>query len=180
MKVSVKKKGVSVAALLREASQLEASEIVAGVRSAKGAESYPQEEGVKGPPPRLIDIAVWNHFGTTKPVHRKIPPRPFITQPFDTHRQRYESYLDKTASKVIDQLVKNARGSGAESAQAVVDGRLNRLGLMVVGDIQQDIADRKFTPNAPSTIKKKGSSTPLVDNGQLRRSIDYELRKGKK
>lgn len=179
MRATLKVKGVDVAALLREAASLEAAEIVVGVRSEKGATVYAQEEGETGPPPRLIDIAVWNHFG----VHtgkRRVPARPFITQPYDTHKERYGMYLDKMARAVVDQLVKNARGTGAQPAQNEVNARLKRLGLMVVGNIQQDIADRKFTPNAPYTIKRKGSSTPLIDNGQLRRSIDFELRYKKK
>jgi hypothetical protein len=37
--------------------------------------------------------------------------------------------------------------------------------------MQQRIADRIDPPNAASTIKRKGSSVPLIDEGILRTSI---------
>ena len=38
----------------------------------------------------------------------------------------------------------------------------------------------EFAPNAPSTIEKKGSSTPLVDDGDLVGSIDtHDMDAGK-
>ena len=33
----------------------------------------------------------------------------------------------------------------------------------------------EWTPNAPSTIKKKGSSSPLIDTGALRQKIVAEI-----
>ena len=44
-----------------------------------------------------------------------------------------------------------------------------------VGFIQQRIANGIQPANAPSTIAAKGSSTPLIDSGQFRTSITYEI-----
>ena len=36
-----------------------------------------------------------------------------------------------------------------------------------------------FTPNAPATVKRKGSSQPLIDTGNLRKSITFVIRDDK-
>ena len=54
---------------------------------------------------------------------------------------------------------------------------LNRFGLKCVGDIQRRIVAHIPPPLAKSTVKRKGSSTPLVDTGQLKASITHEVSK---
>lgn len=46
-----------------------------------------------------------------------------------------------------------------------------RLGAWAVGEIQLRISRGIAPENAQSTIDRKGSSTPLIDTGQLRSSI---------
>jgi hypothetical protein len=53
-----------------------------------------------------------------------------------------------------------------------------QLGVWAVGEIQQRIANRIPPPLAESTIKRKGSSVPLIDKGQLRQSITSRVVKG--
>lgn len=53
---------------------------------------------------------------------------------------------------------------------------LDLLGVMIKGDIQQRIAAGIDPLLKPATVKRKGSSTPLIDTGQLRGSIDHEVR----
>ena len=57
-----------------------------------------------------------------------------------------------------------------------VDRELARLGQKVVGDVQQRMADGIGPPLDPETVRRKGSSTPLIDTGRLRQSIDSEVR----
>lgn len=52
---------------------------------------------------------------------------------------------------------------------------LERIGLWAQGQIQQRIADGIAPPNSPSTVRRKGSSTPLIDTGQLRSAITYKV-----
>lgn len=54
---------------------------------------------------------------------------------------------------------------------------LERVGLWAQGSIQQRISDGIPPPNAESTIRRKGSSTPLIDTGQLRTSIKYRVKR---
>jgi|1185.fasta_scaffold10404_2 phage gpG-like protein len=49
------------------------------------------------------------------------------------------------------------------------------LGEYVVGLIKQRIANGILPANRPSTIRRKGSSKPLIDTGQLRNSITYKV-----
>ena len=45
--------------------------------------------------------------------------------------------------------------------------------------MQHQMVEGEFVPNAPSTIRKKGSDKPLIDTGQLRQGVSYKIcRKG--
>lgn len=67
------------------------------------------------------------------------------------------------------------------AAAALVEGKMSAeqalgiLGAKFVGDIQARIASSIPPPNAPETIARKGSSTTLVDTGQLRSSITSKI-----
>lgn len=99
----------------------------------------------------VAQVAQWMEFGT-----RNIPARPFLRQTFYRGRARIISLAKK--------LIKNGDVNFYE-----------KLGLYTVGLIQSAIRDREFQANSLQTIKRKGSSTPLVDTGQLRNSITYKV-----
>ena len=44
------------------------------------------------------------------------------------------------------------------------------------GIVQKTIKEGSFVPNAPSTIRKKGSDKPLIDTGRLRQSVNYHIK----
>jgi hypothetical protein len=50
---------------------------------------------------------------------------------------------------------------------------------MAVGDIQHEITVLRHPPNAPATIRAKGSSKPLIDTGEMRQSVTYQIRGGR-
>jgi hypothetical protein len=52
---------------------------------------------------------------------------------------------------------------------------LGELGEMGVARVKTEILDGDFTPNAPSTIERKGSSHPLIDTAQERQSVTWEI-----
>jgi hypothetical protein len=66
--------------------------------------------------------------------------------------------------------------------RTVIEGKrtsdqvLEILGQRAVGQIQERIASGIAPANAPSTVAKKGSSTPLIDTGVLRSSITYQVK----
>ena len=52
-----------------------------------------------------------------------------------------------------------------------------RIGTKFVGDARKAIiVDKIYKPNALSTIVRKGSSTPLVDKGDLVGSLTYDVK----
>lgn len=50
------------------------------------------------------------------------------------------------------------------------------IGAYLQGKIVDKITDGEFVPNNEKTVKHKGSSKPLIDTGQLRGAITYEVR----
>lgn len=107
----------------------------------------------------LYDVAAANEFGTSS-----IPERSFLRGTIDAHRGKIVAFCRKQAIEVVRQDIS-------------VDVALGRIGLFVQGLIQQRIAAGIPPENAESTIAAKGSSKPLIDSGQLRASIAYEVRK---
>lgn len=106
----------------------------------------------------IVDRAIWNHYGTS----RGIPPRPFLLNAMRKNRGKYLRAMKEAAGEIL-------RG---ESTLASV---MTRLGILAQGDIQKEITDLKTPPNAPSTIKAKGSSNPLIDTGEMRSKVTWKV-----
>lgn len=104
-------------------------------------------------------IAAVHEFGSPS---QGIPERPFLRAAVQRNRQKYVR-LNRI------NLVKMLRG------QATVDQALGQLGEMAKGDVQTEIRSGDFAPLKQATIKRKGSSRPLIDTGQMVQSIAWEL-----
>lgn len=106
----------------------------------------------------LVDIATFNEVGT---AHS--PARPFMRQSADSNKDAISKFC--TA-----QLKTLSQGGTAEDV-------LSKVGAMQVGFIGESITSSKewAEPNAESTIKKKGSDTPLVDNSRMLQSVKYVI-----
>lgn len=122
-----------------------------------GAAASAQHEGAEAGV-TVADVATWNYFGTSN-----IPARPFIAIAFQRHR---------------DQLT----NINARIVRGVMEGKIDaRQGYELAGQnavavIQETLAEHVPPPNSPRTIAAKGSSMPLVDTGQLRASLNFEIR----
>ncbi len=113
----------------------------------------------------VLDVGTWNEFGTVGPDGRThVPSRSFIRDWVDGNRKRAQGILKKLLQRVI-------------AGELTEDAALEQFGTWAKGEIQARIARGVPPPNAASTVKRKGSSTPLIDTGILRSSIDYEVRK---
>lgn len=104
----------------------------------------------------VADVATIHEFGTGT-----IPQRSFIREWADEKISENEALIKAVGEKVIKGLD--------------VRVGLDRLGLKFVGSIQGRISQGIPPPNAPSTVARKGSSTPLIDTGQLRSSIRHRV-----
>ena len=107
---------------------------------------------------RVIDIATWNEFGTDR-----IPARSFVRAWFDGAEGQLREDLVTLMQSVV---------SGKRTREQI----LEILGQVAVGGMQARIAQHIDPPNAASTVKRKGSSTPLIDTGALRSSITYDVK----
>ena len=104
-------------------------------------------------------VAAVHEYGSPS---QGIPERPFLRVAVQRNRQKYVR-LNRI------NLVKMLRG------QATVEQALGQLGEMAKGDVQTEIRSGDFAPLKPATIKRKGSSRPLIDTGQMVQSIAWEL-----
>lgn len=102
----------------------------------------------------IAEIAMKNHYGSGN-----IPARPFL----DVGVEMVESNIKREVEK--------------ELAKGNPDKALERMTRLAVGGVQTYIRELQYPPNAPYTIKQKGSSNPLVDTSALVTNISGEIHK---
>lgn len=136
---------------LAELEKLKHLEVKVGYQAGEATD----DDGVD-----LCDIAMWNELGTSG--SHPIPARPFLRQSVDENEDEIRSFCAQQVRKI-------ASGGTAEDA-------LKKIGVKVKGIVQTTIKDGHFEPNAPSTIRKKHSSKPLIDTGRLRQSVNYHIK----
>lgn len=115
-------------------------------------------------PQTVALVGMVQEFGSIK---NNIPERSFIRKPLKRHLQQE---IEK--SRTLKEAIFNTR----ESYKA----KYNILGVIaqnIITDSFKNLGDGNWIPNAPATIKRKGSSQPLIDTGRLRKSITYEILK---
>lgn len=138
-------------------------DVVAGVIGAPAGAVH--KDSNKGE--NVATIGAKNEFGIG------VPERSFLRSTFDANKGAYEKYV---ANGLQRELMRGAQARQEVTPDTSVT--LKRISLKLEGDIKKRIAAQIPPPNAPSTIKQKGSSTPLIDKGQLRAAISAEMRKG--
>ena len=106
----------------------------------------------------VLTKGIVNEFGT-----KNIPERSFLRKTFNDEYKKVAKQFDK----IIISFGKKDLG---------VDRKLRLIGRSQQGAVQKTITDLKVPPNAASTIKAKGSSNPLIDTGEMRLKINYEIR----
>lgn len=91
-----------------------------------------------------------------------VPERAFIRGWFDAYQAVAKLYIKTIWKSVID--------GKRTKTQA-----LELLGVRFVGEAQQYMTNAQFTPLSPVTIRRKGSSKPLIDTGQMRSAITFRI-----
>ena len=100
-------------------------------------------------------VAAWNEFGTGR-----IPERPFMRNAIKLGRAPLVAILREHV----------------DHRTMAVDNRVGGLlGTAMQNQIQRSITTLRSPPNAPSTIRAKGSSNPLLDTGTMRNSVSWEI-----
>lgn len=163
MSVKVTSKGDKKykALLARIAGAKNGAHVTVGVHEAEGNEASKGDAAMT-----VLDVAVINEFGSEDGKHP--PPRSFIGAWADQNKDQNEATMRAIGSAVVNGKVKSLKVG------------LDRAGLRFRGDIQKRIKAGIAPPNAASTIERKGSSTPLIDTGQLWTSISHQVHEGSK
>ena len=104
----------------------------------------------------LGQLGLIHEFGT-----EHIPPRPFLAPAIESNRASI-SALNRTL------LLKMLHG---EMPKREALGRLGAHGQRLV---QEQIRATYLPPNTPETIKRKGSSHPLIDTGNMMDNVAWE------
>jgi hypothetical protein len=104
-------------------------------------------------------IAAVHEFGSPE---KGIPERPFLRTTIQENREKYVQLNRRNLVAVLN-------------GKMSVEQALGQLGEVAKGDVQAKIASGGFAPLKAATIKRKGSSKPLIDTGQMRQSIEWEL-----
>lgn len=97
----------------------------------------------------LASLAAVLEFG-----NENIPSRPFLRQTLAENQEKYTALFVKLFESGVS-----------------IDKIYEQIALIAQGDVQQNIVNGKWAANAPSTIKRKKSSKPLIDTGKLRQSV---------
>ncbi len=113
----------------------------------------------------LAEIAMYNEFGT-----RTIPARPFMRSTIDAQDAAMQKLFANNVEKML-----SGKGKGKNLSVAAI---LELVGARLASAIQRKITSIRSPRNAKSTIKKKGSSNPLIDTGAMRQAISWRVHKG--
>lgn len=170
MKVTIK--NLVAKRIERDLNTLKKKKVLVGVIG--NDPDTPNEDGIT-----IREYAELNEYGTIF-----IPARPFFRTATQTRKSKrlINSRLDLEIKKVI---------RGEKNPEQA----LNAVGLYVKGRIQLSIKTGNWTPNAASIRRRKASlvttknrktkqvreftklKPPLIDTGDMFKSIDYEIRK---
>lgn len=109
---------------------------------------------------QVAEVAMENQYGS---VSKNIPARPFMSEGIVEAAKVTRPIIERLAPKIAQGKVTPAQ-------------ILEHCGAPAVGAVQEKITDGDWVPNAPLTVRLKGSSKPLIDTGLMRQSITYLVR----
>lgn len=112
------------------------------------------------------ELGVIHEFGT---MDGRIPARSWLRFPIEYKARDILSFLKtpKIKKYIAEGKIRNVFDELGKIAEIIIDSSFVTSGF------------GSWKPNAQSTIDEKGSSKPLIDTSQLRRSVTHEVVKGK-
>ncbi len=118
---------------------------------------YGGTAGREGTP--IVVVAASNEFGTSD---GRVPERSFIRSTVDEELPNLKLIRDRVVARVVEGTLRPRQAIGL-------------LGAYLQGKIRAKIDSNVPPPNAPSTIAAKGSSHTLIDTGNLKQAITFEV-----
>ncbi len=157
MSATVTEKTDGLDKLRKQLAKLKGLRLTLGFQGAKGATLYENGENV-------ATVAFWQEFGTID-----IPARGFLRA----------TMLEQSGAIAKAFAVEFAKVFDVDSPRDPVEA-LGAVGLRVVKLIKRKIDTSRSwaTPNAPSTVAKKGDNFPLHESDLMSESVTYAVRRG--
>jgi len=134
--------------------QFKDSVVKAGILAKDGSQNH--SEGIT-----VFQIGMIHEFGVPE---KNIPRRSFIRVPIENN------------IKEITKLIENNHRLVSENAMSAKVA-LDRIGIKAQNTIKESFRNNDWKPLKRATVKRKGSSRPLIDTGQLIGSISYIVEK---
>lgn len=119
-----------------------------------------QEEASRSDELDNVSLMSIHEFGSSD---GKIPQRSII-------REGTDSNVDNAFALEVKEYDKTIRG------KSTINKMVQKTGVFMEGEFKRRFNKKYLTPNAPETIRKKKSDTPLIDTGQLRQSIKSKVK----
>ena len=159
MKIGYSESGSGMDQINKGIAALNGADALVGIPEANG----PRKKGE-------ISNAELLFLFTNGSPRRGQPPRPVIEPAIES-------------SPTVDLIAKEIAAASTAALDGDESGMLAHLDR--AGTIGESASKRWFTdprngwePNAPSTIRAKGSETPGIDTGQMRRAITHIVEQG--
>lgn len=134
--------------------QFKDSVVKAGILAKDGSQNH--GEGIT-----VFKIGMIHEFGVPE---KNIPRRSFIRAPIENNIKEITKLIEHNHKLVSENSI------SAEVA-------LSRIGIKAQNTIKESFRNNDWKPLKRATIKRKGSSKPLIDTGQLIGSISYIVEK---
>lgn len=146
---------IGIDKLKKDLQDLKEAEITVGYQGVSGAKMHPESEGAS-----VAQVASYMEFGT-----KTIPARPFLRTALKQNKSEIKQAVRKALSDIIDQ-------------RADLDTAVSNIGEAAVEAIRTTIdnASSWAAPLAASTVKAKGSSSPLIDSGTMKDKASWAYR----
>ncbi len=134
--------------------QFKDSVVKAGILAKDGSQNH--SEGIT-----VFQIGMIHEFGVPE---KNIPRRSYIRVPIENN------------IKEITKLIENNHKLVSENAMSAKVA-LDRIGIKAQNTIKESFRNNDWKANSRATVKRKGSSRPLIDTGQLIGSISFIVEK---
>jgi hypothetical protein len=108
---------------------------------------------------KITIIASTHEFGSEK---RNIPERSFIRSTFDAEYENLQAFKEREYLRILQ---------GKQTANTAI----GRVGEWLTNKTKAFIRNRIPPPLKKATIKRKGSSVPLIDTAQMINSIQWSI-----
>lgn len=109
----------------------------------------------------MSQLAYVMEYGVKVAKRPYIPPRPMLRITWRLKSKNWVQQAGKLAKSVLEG---KAKGNTMP----------HKLGALIADDIKDVMSTSSlFAENRPSTVRKKGKNTPLIDTGELRDAVDY-------